>query len=158
MAGQVSERLRAWEWLLKDSGSRLTLELADAEEPLPACTEGGVSLDLSNSSHKALCRLIAKRGVRAEFLDRLSFVGSLDPDGHKSLEQVFDTVPELQLHIDAQLTSGAEWLMGSFAYRALQTGRRVTLSPKVQERVASLDFEKREYEGAAAWALREVVQ
>ena len=158
MAGQASERLRAWKWLLDKSEGRLTLDLADNAEPLPAPVERGVSLDLSNPSHEALCRLLAKLGVRAMFLDRLHIVGSLDPVGHRLLKQVFDTVPELQLHIDAQLTSGAEWLMGSFAYRALQTGRRVTLSAKVQERVASLDFEKREYEGAAAWALREVVQ
>ncbi len=165
--GPVSTRLRAWKWLLDQSEGRLTLALADNAEPLPAPVERGVSLDLSNPSHEALCRLLAhetrcrmlaKLGVRAMFLDRLHIVGSLYPDGHKLLEQVFNAVPGLELHIDAQLTGGAEWLMGSFAYRALQTGRRVTLSAKVQERVASLDLEKREYEGAAAWALREVGQ
>jgi hypothetical protein len=156
--GPVSTGLRAWKWLLDESESRLTLDLADTEEPLPAPVERGVCLDLANPSHQALCRLLAKRGLRAEFLDRLSIVGSLAPDGHKLLEQVFDAVPGLKLHIDAHLTGGAEWLMGSFEFRALQTGRQVTLSTEVQERVASLDLERRQYEGAAAWALREVAQ
>jgi hypothetical protein len=157
MAGPVSTRLRAWKWLLDNSEGRLTLDLADNAEPLPAPLERGVSLDLSNPSHEALCRLLTKLGVRAMFLDRLHIVGSLDPVGHRLLKQVLDAVPGLELHVDAQLTGGAEWLIGSFAYSAHQAGRMVSLSANVQERVASLDFEKREYEGAAAWALREVV-
>jgi hypothetical protein len=157
MGGHASPRLQAWKWLLDESGSRLKLHLTDTAEPLPASVGREVSLELSNSSHKTLCQLLAKRGVRTQFLDRLRVIGSLDPAGHKLLEQAFDAIPGLNLDIAAHCTGGAEWLIGSFLVGARSAGRQVTLSKEVEERIASLDFERRAYDEAAAWALQEAV-
>jgi hypothetical protein len=161
--GSVSTRFRAWKWLLdeskgRESEGRLTLGVTDHAETLPPCVGREVSLDLSIPAQQTLCRLLGKRGVGSDLLDRLCIIGSLDPVGHEVIEHVFDALPGLQIHIAAQLTGGVEWLLGSFVCRALAMGRQLTLSAEAQGKLAELDCEKREYEEAARWALREVTQ
>jgi hypothetical protein len=148
--GRASVALQAWMWLLEASGSQLRLSMPDVELSAPMFADQRFIVDLGEPAHQMLCRLIMKRGVRAQAIDGLIVRGRIAESDIDLMARMLGAVPDLKLSIDGNCDQSAEWAIGGFARRNRE---RVELSDAIKQMIVKLDPERRKFEEASNWAL-----